>query len=62
MARDLRVERVFVLTRAPRFFERLDFRPVSVNALPEKILKDCARCPKKENCDEIAMIRTTLDG
>ena len=62
VARDLRVERVFVLTRAPRFFERLDFRPVSVNALPEKILKDCARCPKKENCDEIAMIRTTLDG
>jgi argininosuccinate lyase / amino-acid N-acetyltransferase len=50
---------VFVLTRAPRFFERLQFKTVSVNGLPEKILKDCARCPKKHCCDEIAMIRTT---
>jgi argininosuccinate lyase / amino-acid N-acetyltransferase len=55
----LRIEQVFVLTRAPRFFERLQFKTVSVNGLPEKILKDCARCPKKHCCDEIAMIRTT---
>ena len=58
-ARRLRIERVFVLTRAPRFFERLEFKTVSVNGLPEKILKDCARCPKKHCCDEIAMVRTT---
>ncbi len=59
IAGELRVERVFVLTRAPLFFERLGFRTVSVNGLPEKILKDCARCPKKHACDEIAMVRTT---
>jgi argininosuccinate lyase/amino-acid N-acetyltransferase len=58
-AEALRIERVFVLTRVPRFFERLKFRTVSVNGLPEKILKDCARCPKKHDCDEIAMVRTT---
>ena len=58
IAHDLRVERVFVLTRAPLFFERLGFTQVSVNGLPEKILKDCA-CPKKDCCDEIAMARTT---
>ena len=58
-ARRLRIEQVFVLTRAPQFFERLDFKMVSVNGLPEKILKDCARCPKKHCCDEIAMVRTT---
>ena len=50
-----------MLTRAPLFFERLGFRQVSVNGLPEKILKDCARCPKKHCCDEIAMVRTTFD-
>ncbi len=61
IAGKLRVERVFVLTRAPLFFERLGFRQVSVNGLPEKILKDCARCPKKHCCDEIAMVRTTFD-
>jgi N-acetylglutamate synthase-like GNAT family acetyltransferase len=27
-----------------------------VNSLPEKVLKDCANCPKKEQCDEIAMV------
>ena len=58
-ARRLRIEQVFVLTRAPQFFKRLDFKMVSVNGLPEKILKDCARCPKKHCCDEIAMVRTT---
>ncbi len=62
IAAKLRVERVFVLTRAPLFFERLGFRQVSVNALPEKILKDCARCPKRHCCDEIAMVRTTFEG
>ena len=62
IAGELRVERVFVLTRAPLFFERLGFRTVSVNGLPEKILKDCARCPKKHACDEIAMVRTTWGG
>ena len=62
IAGDLRVERVFVLTRAPLFFERIGFRQVSVNGLPEKILKDCARCPKKHACDEIAMVRTTWSG
>jgi argininosuccinate lyase/amino-acid N-acetyltransferase len=62
IATRLRVERVFVLTRAPRFFERLGFRQTSVNGLPEKILKDCARCPKKHCCDEIAMVRTTFES
>jgi argininosuccinate lyase/amino-acid N-acetyltransferase len=62
LASKLRIERVFVLTRAPLFFEKLGFRQVSVNGLPEKILKDCARCPKKHCCDEIAMVRTTFDS
>jgi N-acetylglutamate synthase-like GNAT family acetyltransferase len=29
---------------------------VSVNSLPEKVLKDCAACPKREQCDEIALV------
>jgi N-acetylglutamate synthase-like GNAT family acetyltransferase len=47
---------VFVLTRAPVFFEKAGFRQVSVNSLPEKVLKDCSACPKREQCDEIALI------
>jgi argininosuccinate lyase/amino-acid N-acetyltransferase len=55
-AAKLGLQKVFVLTRTPQFFERCGFRQVSVNSLPEKVLKDCANCPKKEQCDEIAMV------
>jgi len=56
VARDLHIPRVCVLTRAPHFFARLGFRQVSINSLPEKVLKDCAGCPKNDRCDEIAMV------
>jgi N-acetylglutamate synthase-like GNAT family acetyltransferase len=56
LARDLHIPRVCVLTRAPRFFTRLGFRQVSINSLPEKVLKDCANCPKNTACDETALI------
>ncbi len=55
-ASKLGLQKVFVLTRTPSFFERCGFRQVSVNSLPEKVLKDCAACPKKEQCDEVAMV------
>jgi amino-acid N-acetyltransferase len=51
---------VFVLTRAPEFFEKCAFRRVSINSLPEKVLKDCANCPKNTACDEIALIHDTV--
>ena len=56
LAGQLHIPKVFVLTRAPKFFEKAGFRQVSVNSLPEKVLKDCAGCPKREQCDEIALV------
>ena len=56
-ARGLGIKRVFVLTRMPAFFEKCGFRIVSVNSLPQKITKDCAKCPKNHACDEIAMVQ-----
>ena len=55
-ARGLGIKRVFVLTRMGGFFEKCGFRTVSINSLPQKITKDCAACPKKERCDEVAMV------
>lgn len=55
-AAELRIPRVFVLTRAPTFFTKCGFKQVSVNSLPDKVLKDCARCPRNTCCDEIAMV------
>ncbi|MDZ4754929.1 MAG: argininosuccinate lyase [Phycisphaerae bacterium] len=59
LAKDLHIPKVFVLTRAPKFFEKCGFRIVSINSLPEKVLKDCANCPKNTCCDETAMVRET---
>ncbi len=58
-AADLGIPRVFVLTRAPDFFARCGFRTVSVSILPEKVLKDCAKCPRNSACDEVAMVLDT---
>jgi len=56
-ARQLGVPRVFALTLEPKFFERAGFTVVKKEELPMKVWSDCARCPKQDECDEIAMIR-----
>jgi argininosuccinate lyase/amino-acid N-acetyltransferase len=56
-AKGLGIKRVFVLTRMPAFFEKCGFRTVSINSLPQKVTKDCAKCPKNHACDEIAMVQ-----
>lgn len=46
---------VCLFTRIPRFFQRFGFVEVGRTALPDKIYKDCANCPRINACDEIAM-------
>lgn len=53
-ARRLDIDKVFVLTRNPKFFERCGFKLTKIEALPEKILKDCENCAKRSRCDELA--------
>lgn len=50
------IKQVFVLTRSPIFFSRVGFEKTVIEALPEKILKDCENCPKRAVCDEEAFI------
>ncbi|MGE5297265.1 MAG: N-acetyltransferase [Solirubrobacterales bacterium] len=56
-ARQLGVPRVFALTLEAKFFERAGFTIVRKEELPMKVWSDCARCPKQDECDEIAVIR-----
>jgi amino-acid N-acetyltransferase len=56
MAAQLGVTRVFALTLEPEFFARMGFGLVDRSTLPMKVWRDCARCPKQQHCDEIAMI------
>ena len=55
------IKRVFVLTRSPEFFSKVGFQKTVIEALPEKILKDCENCPKREQCDEVAYIYNVKD-
>ncbi|MCO7224449.1 argininosuccinate lyase [Pleionea sp. CnH1-48] len=52
----LGLTKVFVLTRKQTFFSHLGFELTSLDSLPEKVLKDCQYCLRKEACDEVAMI------
>ena len=55
-ARREKISKVFALTLAPAFFEKMGFRTVDPKDLPMKVWKDCVACPKYGNCDEIAMV------
>jgi amino-acid N-acetyltransferase len=60
-ARRLHIRKLFALTYEQRFFEKLGFEVVPKDSLPLKVWSDCVRCPKNENCDEIAVVRTLPD-
>jgi amino-acid N-acetyltransferase len=59
-ARRLGIARVFSLTYEQRFFEKLGFHVVDKSALPLKVWSVCIKCPKRDGCDEIAMVKTVL--
>ena len=56
-AKGLGLARVFALTMTGEFFEKMGFEVVSKDSLPMKVWSDCAKCPKQQNCDEIAVLR-----
>jgi amino-acid N-acetyltransferase len=60
-ARRLQIRRIMSLTYEREFFERFHFAVVDKDSLPLKVWSDCVRCPKREGCDEIAMVRELPD-
>ncbi|MGH7178034.1 MAG: N-acetyltransferase [Tepidisphaeraceae bacterium] len=60
-ARRLQIRRVMALTYEQQFFEKLGFVVVPKESLPLKAWGECAACPKRDGCDEIAMIRELPD-
>lgn len=47
---------VFALTYRVAFFRRLGFHIVDKYTFPPKIWSDCSVCPKKDHCDETAVV------
>jgi amino-acid N-acetyltransferase len=56
MARENGRRRVLALTRAVSVFERAGFKRDDVRHFPEKVWHDCAPCPFRAACDEVALI------
>lgn len=56
-ARNNDLESIFAFTYVPQFFGKLGFAEVERGELPLKAWKDCLRCPKFQNCDEIAVLK-----
>ncbi len=53
--------KIFALTSRTSFFERLGFHLVDKSLFPQKIWRDCDACPKKERCDEVAVLHGTRE-
>jgi amino-acid N-acetyltransferase len=48
--------RLFALTYRANFFINQGFKLVDKEMFPEKIWSDCQKCPKRDNCDEDAVL------
>ena len=56
-ARENELDAVFAFTYVDEFFRKVGFHVVERGILPLKAWKDCLRCPKFKECDEIAVLR-----
>ena len=56
LAAERRCRRLFTLTRRPRLFQRQGFRRVPMSLFPEKVWSDCSVCPRRDRCDELALL------
>ncbi len=56
-AKKLGIRKLFTLTYEQRFFEKLNFKEIPKESLPEhKIWADCVKCKHFPICDEVALI------
>jgi amino-acid N-acetyltransferase len=55
-ARTHGIAEVLALTRKPAFFLTLGFTLAEKEHFPLKVWADCARCPRQNCCDEIALV------
>jgi amino-acid N-acetyltransferase len=51
------LDAVFAFTYVVEFFSKVGFQQVERGVLPLKAWKDCVRCPKFQDCDEVPVLR-----
>ncbi|MGH9791061.1 MAG: GNAT family N-acetyltransferase [Candidatus Acidiferrales bacterium] len=60
VAKRRKIARVFAVTHAPEFFQRLGFAPADRRSITEKVERDCRTCPKQSACALTALIFTVV--
>ena len=55
-AKELEIEKVFVLTYKEDFFKHLGFSIIDKSELPHKIWNECINCIHFPDCNEVALI------
>lgn len=58
LARKRAVHDLFALTLTPAFFESAGYAVADRALYPEKIRRDCLRCPRRIRCDEVCVARS----
>jgi amino-acid N-acetyltransferase len=58
LARKRDIDDLFALTLTPAFFESAGYVVADRAAYPEKIRRDCLRCPRRIRCDEVCVSRS----
>ena len=56
LAQQRQIPTIFALTRAVSFFLRLNFVITDKELFPEKVWRDCVKCPLVTCCDETAVV------
>ncbi len=56
LAKQQGAKRIFTLTMRQGLFQRCGFNQVCIMRFPGKVQVDCLNCPKKEHCDEVALL------
>lgn len=58
LARKRAIHDLFALTLTPAFFESAGYAVADRALYPEKIRRDCLRCPRRIRCDEVCVARS----
>ncbi|HUR91143.1 MAG TPA: GNAT family N-acetyltransferase [Gemmatimonadaceae bacterium] len=62
LARKRGIDELFALTLTPAFFESAGYAVADRAGYPEKIRRDCLRCPRRIRCDEVCVSRSLVEA
>lgn len=62
LARKRGVDELFALTLTPKFFEHAGYMIGDRALYPEKIRRDCLKCPRRIRCNEYCVVRSVQEA